>query len=95
MLEIKTHTDARLIALMLGRLGMDVDTCIQKYLKLSSAAFRLKRSKVDILGRAQDLVQISGAYRSSCLVDEFKNAARECEGDEETKLVHDDTSCRV
>lgn len=80
---------------MLGRLQMDIDTCIDKYLKLSASAFQLKRSKANILGKARDLAHLTGAYRSECLVDEFKRAARELEGNEEAKLAHQDATCRV
>ena len=34
-----------IIAIMLGRLRMDVQTCIEKYIELSSAAFTPKRPR--------------------------------------------------
>lgn len=84
-----------LIALMLGRLRMDVDTCIEKYLKLASAAFQPKRYKVNILGRLKDLWKTDGAYRSDCLTTEFQKMALEVEGDKQAKLIHPGTDCRV
>ncbi|KAF2175094.1 hypothetical protein K469DRAFT_81105 [Zopfia rhizophila CBS 207.26] len=80
---------------MLGRLRMDVDTCINKYVELSSAAFQPKRSKANIFGKAKDLWKTDGAYRSDCLATEFKKLAQALECDEQSKLIHPDTTCRV
>jgi hypothetical protein len=74
---------------------MDVDTCIDKYVELSSAAFQPKRSKVNIFGKAKDLWKTDGAYRSDCLTTEFKKVAQALERDEQAKLIHPDTTCRV
>jgi hypothetical protein len=80
---------------MLGRLRMDVDACISKYLELSSAAFQPKRAKAHFFGKAKDLWKADGAYRSDCLATEFRNVAKALEGDEQAKLTHPNTDCRV
>ncbi|KAI0470488.1 hypothetical protein GGR56DRAFT_660588 [Xylariaceae sp. FL0804] len=84
-----------LIAIMLGRLHMGVDECIQKYLEVSSAAFQLKRSKVNIIGRAKDLLKGEGAYRGDQLAAEFKKAALAFDGDENAKLLLPDSPCKA
>jgi hypothetical protein len=67
----------RLIAIMLGRLHMDVDTCITKYCELSSIVFQPKRSKANVIFRLKDLVKVEGKYRSDQLETEVKNMVRE------------------
>ena len=87
----------RLIAIMLGRLRMDIDTCIEKYLLLSSEAFQPKRSKVDILRRAKDVWNAEGAYRAECLTAQIKAVAQSFAGDENAKLLDPEpsTSCKM
>ncbi|KAK3322992.1 acyl transferase/acyl hydrolase/lysophospholipase, partial [Apodospora peruviana] len=84
-----------LIALMLSRLRMGVDECIEKYIQLSSEAFRLKRSKMDILSRGRDMWKADGKYRSDRLADEFREGARLAERDADTHLFKPDAGCRV
>ncbi|KAK0629270.1 acyl transferase/acyl hydrolase/lysophospholipase, partial [Bombardia bombarda] len=86
-----------LIAIMLGRLRMDVSECIEKYLQLSSAAFTPKRHNIDLVKRGKDLWRLSGKYRSDSLVSEFKAAAKEIDGDEDATLfdTNADTGCKV
>jgi hypothetical protein len=80
---------------MLGRLRMDVDACIEKYIELSSAAFEPKRHKAQIFSRTKDLWKASGAYRSDILTDKIKRVVEEHTGDAEARLMSDDASCRV
>lgn len=87
--------DTRLIGIMLGRLRMDIDECIEKYLQLSSAAFQPKRSKMNIVGAVKDKLQARGAYRSETLANEFKKVAKSVEGSEDATLYLPDTNCRV
>ncbi|EWZ28232.1 hypothetical protein FOZG_18073 [Fusarium oxysporum Fo47] len=70
-----------LIAIMLGRLRMDVDTCIEKYGELSSRVFQPKRA----------------GYRSGRLEQEIKNMVEEVEGDAQSRLLQigPDPECRV
>ena len=74
---------------------MDIDACIEKYLELSSVAFQPRRSKANIIAKKIDLWKTAGAYRSDCLTTEFRNVVRAVEGDEQAKLIHSDTTCRV
>ncbi|KAI1860278.1 uncharacterized protein JN550_011656 [Neoarthrinium moseri] len=84
-----------LIAIMLGRLQMSVDECIDKYLSLSAEAFQRKRLKSNIAGRAKSLWKAEGAYQSDALADAFKEAARLFEGDEDALLLSAEPQCRV
>jgi len=76
---------------------MDIDTCIEKYLQMSSEAFQPKRSKVDILRRAKDVWNAEGAYRAESLISQIKAVAHTFAGDENAKLMdsHADTSCKM
>lgn len=47
-----------LIAIMLGRLRMDVKTCIETYLKILGEVFQTLRGKRDIFGRVKDVVSV-------------------------------------
>ncbi|KAM5354667.1 hypothetical protein ACJ41O_001314 [Fusarium nematophilum] len=80
---------------MLGRLRMDVDECISKYLELSAAAFSLKRTKFDLVGKGKDLWKAAGKYRSDCLAEEFTKAAKLVDGDEEALLYDPQGTCKV
>lgn len=44
----------RLMAIMLGRLQMDIDTCILAYIRLFDRVFKKKRHRVTIRGNIQD-----------------------------------------
>lgn len=80
---------------MLGRLQMEVDECILKYLEVSAAAFQPKRSRANILGRAKGFLKAEGAYRGDQLVAEFKKAALAFEGNEDAKLLRQDSPCKA
>lgn len=80
---------------MLGRLGMDVPECIDKYLQLSASAFTPKRNKINIVGKDKDLWAMSGKYRADNLIEEFKAASREAAGDPDALLHESDGRCRV
>lgn len=56
-----------LIAIMLGRLQMSIDECIDAYLKLSGKVFRKTKSKVTVRG------MIQGRFDS----DELRRAVEE------------------
>lgn len=86
-----------LIALMLGRLRMDVDTCIEKYGELSSRVFQPKRSGVNFLGKLKDFAKAEGKYRSGRLEQEIKNMVEEVEGNAQSRLLQTgpDAECRV
>ncbi|KAI9862173.1 MAG: hypothetical protein M1824_001554 [Vezdaea acicularis] len=84
-----------LIAIMLGRLQMDVDTCINKYIELSSAAFQPKRVKGNFFGKAKDILKVEGTYSSDSLASEIRNIVKSQEGDAEAKLRNSNAPCKV
>lgn len=73
---------------------MDIDTCITKYIELSSTAFQLKRSRVNVLGKLKDFLKVKGAYRSEALESEFKKVALAVEGNADAKLLRPDATCK-
>jgi hypothetical protein len=81
---------ARLIAIMLGRLKMSIDECIEAYLQLSDRVFKKKRHRVTVKGKIQ------GRFDS----DELERAVKEViakQGLPEDALLKDaaDASCKV
>jgi len=90
-------TICRIIAIMLGRLQMDVQACIDKYIELASAAFEPKRSKVNVFSKAKDKWDVNGAYRSDVLEREIKQAVKDQldSKDPEAKLLDPDPVCKV
>jgi hypothetical protein len=80
---------------MLGRLRMDIETCISKYEQLSDAIFQLKRSKLNLLGRGKDLWKIEGAFDSEKLAQEIRNIVQEAGEDGDTKLIESDPQCKM
>ena len=51
----KKITDSlRLIAIMLGRLQMDIDQCINAYISMFDRVFQKKRHRITIRGKVQD-----------------------------------------
>lgn len=87
----------RLVALMLGRLHMDVDACIKKYCELSSIVFQPKRSGINVFARLKDYIKTKGQYRSDYLETEVKKMVKEVEDDAESNLLQTelDPQCRV
>ena len=73
---------------------MDVDTCIQKYLELSSTVFQPRRSKTNFVGRLTDLLKAGEAYSSKDFEAEIKKLTPKVNDDDEP-LNHPDTTCRV
>ncbi|KAI9676684.1 MAG: hypothetical protein M1829_003003 [Trizodia sp. TS-e1964] len=79
-----------LIAIMLGRLKMSIDDCIDAYLQLSDRIFQKKRHRVTVVGKIQ------GRFDS----DELELAVKEvikAQGVPEGALSKDDpgTACKV
>ncbi|KAI1120636.1 hypothetical protein F5Y10DRAFT_289506 [Nemania abortiva] len=83
-----------LIAIMLGRLQMDVDECITKYINLSKKVFQPKRKKFELISKMLDLWTVKGSYDSEALEAEFKNEAHNREGDENA-LLESESSCKI
>lgn len=82
---------------MLGRLRMDVDACIDKYLELSAQAFQPKRSRANVFAKAKDLWHADGAYRADCLETQIKTIAQQYANDPDARLLdaHSETSCKM
>jgi hypothetical protein len=51
-----------LIAIMLGRLHMSVQDCIDTYQELSERVFKPKRSSLNFPGKGKDLWTLAGAF---------------------------------
>lgn len=82
--------DASLIAIMLGRLQMDVDECIDAYSELSRTVFRKKGFPLDKSGN------IKGKYKASELVNAVKTITRNSGTSEDAPLDDGtDRACRV
>ncbi|KAI9854271.1 MAG: hypothetical protein M1813_001311 [Trichoglossum hirsutum] len=80
---------------MLGRLQMDIDTCINKYRELSEAAFQSKRAKGNLLGKVRDIWKTHGKYSSTRLVSEIRTIVESVEGDASAKLMSSNTPCKT
>src|SRR5690554_1441938 len=87
LFDIYVWHSRSIIAIMLGRLRMDVQTCIDKYIELSSAAFTPKRHKASLL-RLRDKWQVNGKYAAGRLVKEFRQTVQDNthDNDPEAKL---------
>ncbi|OXV08909.1 hypothetical protein Egran_03325, partial [Elaphomyces granulatus] len=83
-----------LIAIMLGRLQMNVDDCIKTYIQLSSAAFQPKRQWYDLLGSSIDFFKAGGVYSSKSLESEIRNIVRSQIGHADAKLMNPDAPCK-
>ncbi|KAF2266442.1 FabD/lysophospholipase-like protein [Lojkania enalia] len=84
-----------LIAIMLGRLRMDIHECITAYKVISRRVFTPKRSKRNILGRGKDLWSLAGAFDSNALADEIARVVEACGLDRNAKLLEKEAHCKV
>ncbi|KAK4443152.1 acyl transferase/acyl hydrolase/lysophospholipase [Podospora aff. communis PSN243] len=85
-----------IIAIMLGRLRMDVETCIKQYIELSSAAFTPKRAK----GRpfkVKDKYYVNGKYDADILASKVCDVVEEYDAgkDRQAKLMDQTATCKV
>jgi hypothetical protein len=80
---------------MLGRLQMDIDSCIDAYIKLSSVVFQPKRTKSNIFGRAKDIWEVDGTYSSECLTSEIKAIIASREGNDQARLMDPSSPCKT
>lgn len=78
-----------LIAVMLGRLNMTVDECIEAYISLSDAVFRKKRHRINIRGKLQ------GRFDTDELARSIKRIVVSRGLDEDALLKNVDASCKV
>jgi hypothetical protein len=74
-----------LVAIMLGRLEMDIESCIDAYLKMSASIFKPKRHKFNYLSRAVDFFYLNERFDSDLLAETFKSITRRC-GPDDAKL---------
>lgn len=79
-----------LIAIMLGRLRMSVDECVDAYRTLSRNIFSPVHSKANIPGRALAKFKAEGKFESEPLESEIKRFLRE-RGLSEAELLRDDS----
>jgi hypothetical protein len=77
-----------LIALMLGRLRMPVEKCIEAYQKLSRKIFSPVHSEVNVVGRAVQKFKADGKYESEPLERIVRDMCRES-GIDELALLKD------
>jgi len=87
-----------LIAIMLGRLQMDVEACIDAYLQLSADVFQPKRCNINILGKAKDKVKVRERFDSEKLKQSIQTIVDKAEEDEgkDAKLRKEaNPKCRV
>ncbi|ORY07783.1 phospholipase [Clohesyomyces aquaticus] len=86
-----------LLAIMLGRLKLDIQTCINVYLKLSEDAFQPSRSKMNWLGKSKDFATVKGRFSSDKLTTCIKQVIEEYgKLDKEAPLFEGDTPrCRA
>jgi hypothetical protein len=80
---------------MLGRLRMDIDTCITTYGRLGSVVFQPKRAKQNFLMRVIDFFRVTGTFSSKSLEREIRSIIEDVERDAEAKLISPEPSCRV
>ncbi|KAI1094217.1 hypothetical protein F5B19DRAFT_490645 [Rostrohypoxylon terebratum] len=84
-----------IIAIMLGRLQMDVQFCIDKYCELSAAIFEPRRSHLSLLRRSVDKWDLKGKYRSEALEKLIRDVVEERLGDSQAKMFDPESSCKV
>jgi hypothetical protein len=74
---------------------MDVDTCIKKYLELSSVVFQSKGVKANIVTRAKNTWRVRGVYSSESLITGIGTIVESHEGDAQAKLMNLDNPCKT
>ena len=88
----------RLIAVMLGRLKMDVQSCIDAYVEMSSAIFEPNKHTLNFPGRATDFVLVKGKFDSEKLAQKIRDTiTRYSKEEAEARFTEDDPDprCRV
>jgi len=72
---------------MLGRLEMNVDTCIDAFIKLSEGVFTPKRHRANLTGRLADAFFFQGVYDVEVLISVVREFVQQSEGDEEAPML--------
>ena len=75
---------------MLGRLGLDVETCIERYVEISQSVFKKPRSKTK-LWKAVDAVRGRPKYQSNLLEAEIKRVVEAVLQEENAPLLEADS----
>lgn len=83
------------MALMLGRLEMDIDSCIDAFTKLSEEVFTPKRSRANIFGRLADTLKVKGAYDAEALASAVKEFVQQSDNDRDAPLLSPKKRCKV
>jgi hypothetical protein len=83
------------MAIMLGRLRMDIETCISKYGDLSHMVFQPKRAKLNLNGRSKDAWEVESAFDSDALAQVIRNIVEESGLQPESKLFEEEPQCKV
>lgn len=85
-----------LIAVLLGRLEMDVQSAIDAYLEFSASIFKPKRKKFALFGKVTDAFNTSGRFSTENFEQCIKKIVKGRLGDENALLQQDGNSkCKV
>lgn len=84
-----------LIAVMLGRLRMNLDECEDAYTRMSERIFKPRRSSHNYLGRSSDFLGASGQFDSEELKDAIKDIIVNHQEQESALLKNPESSCKV
>lgn len=86
------NLDPRLIAIMLGRLEMDVDECIEAYTKLAEAVFSQKKSRLPFGLKGKVKAQFDSSKLEKAIRETIKGS-----GISDTALFNDgnERGCRT
>ena len=85
-----------LIAIMLGRLKMDIEDCITAYLQISEEVFQPRRRSLNFLGKANDALKVRGRFNSEALKKGIQRSVVQAGEDRDVKLkVEAKPKCRV
>ena len=84
-----------IIAIMLGRLHMDIETCVSQYLQLSQKVFRPERNWLNVIGKGKDFLTLKGKSSADGLAEEIQKIVKSVEGDSNAELTERNPSARV
>ncbi|KAI1387387.1 uncharacterized protein F4822DRAFT_406280 [Hypoxylon trugodes] len=84
-----------LIAIMLGRLRMSVQDCIDAYGKLSERVFKPRKRSFNVVGKGKDLWSLSGAFDADELAQAIREVVVQAGEDGNAKLLEADPGCKV
>ncbi|ORY62120.1 acyl transferase/acyl hydrolase/lysophospholipase [Pseudomassariella vexata] len=84
-----------LIAIMLGRLRMSVQECIDAYQSISETVFQPKRSRLNVLGKGKDLWTLEGAFDADELAKAMRDIVVKTGEAADAKMLETDPTCKV